>query len=468
MASRPAARGGDGLMYGLISFAIVSVLALGAFIWQLTANKALADAADSAKKKLQEYGTPPGYYADERTTRQTPAFQVMDTDIQKLAELISGNASHVRPALVEQSAAVLKSASTATAGKVGTGDTLLSAVSKLTTEFSKLKSEFDTSSGQLTDQRAENDTLANGVKATRDEFTAEVENLKKEIERLEAEKTEQLTAKDAQLADQQTANDALTKELNDARTAKLNADQEHEIAFGRLQRLYDDAQRKLAQLKPGGIDITDILAKTDGEVVRAIPGSDLVFITLGKKDNIRPGMGFEVFSPSGDRTVDFRGKARIEVSTVLDNTAECIVTRETPSKPIVEGDKIVNIAYERNRKTRFVVRGDFDMNYDGERDWDGLEKVTALIRDFGGTVVEDLDETVDFVVLGTSPLAPSVTVGRPMSKIVEDLVAERKRRGEDWTQLIERSKTLYVPVLPQAQFLFLIGYGGSSPYSVSQ
>lgn len=468
MASRPAARGGDGLMYGLISFAIVSVLALGAFIWQLTANKALVDAAESANKKLREYGTPPGYYADERTTRQTPAFSVMDTDIKALAKLISGNENHVRPALVEQSDVVVKAASTATGGKVGTADTLLAALKTLTKAYSDTKSELDTTKSQLDDQRAENDTLANGVKATRDEFTAEVENLKKEIERLETEKTEQLGAKDKQVADLQSTNDSLTKDFNDSKTAKLNSDQEHEIAYGRLQRLYDDAQRKLRELKPGGIDITDILTKTDGEVVRAIPGSDLVFITLGKRDNIRPGMGFEVFSPNGDRTVDFRGKARVEVSTVLDTTAECIVTRETPSKPIVEGDKIVNIAYERNRKTRFVVRGDFDLNYDGERDWDGLEKVTALIRDFGGTVVNDLDETVDFVVLGTSPLAPSITVGRPMSKIVEDLVAERKRRGEDWTQLIERAKTLYVPVLPQAQFLFLLGYGGSSPYSAAQ
>lgn len=465
MAVRPAARGGDGLLYGLITFAILTVLSLGAFIWQLTANKQATDAAANAERKVREYGTPPGYYVDEARARGgTGVFSVMDGDLQELAGLVAGKKDAVRPSLIEESSVVLKNVAEKTGNKVSQGDALLSALKKLGDAYAQLKSEHDKVLASNADLTGENNTLSDGIKAARDEFTAEIDNLKKEIERLEGEKNDTLAAKDKQVAELQASADALTKDLNDAKTLRTQTDQEHEIAVGRLARQVDDLQQKIRILRPGGIDVTDILTKSDGEVVRAIPGSDLVFVTLGKSDGVRAGMGFEVFSPNGDRTVDFRGKARIEITTVLENTSECKVTRETRGKPIVEGDKIVNIAYERNRKTRFVVRGDFDLNYDGEKDWDGLEKVTALIREFGGTVVPELDENVDFVILGTSPLAPSITVGRPMSKVVEDLVAERKRRGEDWTALVERAKTLYVPVLPQAQFLFLIGYGGPSPY----
>lgn len=468
MAVRPAARGADNTTIGLIVMSILFVAGIGAFIWQLTANKEALDRAAKAEQRASEYGSPPGYYADEARQRRSSVFATMENDMKEIATWFTGKPDAVRPIIKDELDAALREASTATSGAVSPSDAALSALRRLTASYAQLKAAHDQLKRQLDDQQAENQTLADGNKAVRDEFDAQLAELRKEIEQLQQSTTESLAAKDKQVADQQASNDATTKELNDLRTAKFAADQEHELEVGRLNRRTSDLMAKLREVQPSSLDVNDILTKADGTIVRAIPGSDIVFISLGERDGVRPGLGFEVFSAGGERTVDYRGKARIEIVTVMQDACECKVTRFSRDKPIVEGDAVVNIAYERGRRTKFVVRGEFDLDNDGAADFDGMERVSAMIREFGGTVVQDVDESVDFVVLGTSPLAPSVTTGRPMSKVVEDLVAEKKRRGEDWTAVVDRAKTFSVPVLPQAQFLYLIGYGGTIPTARSQ
>ena len=90
MAVRPATRGGDGMLYGLIAFVIVSVASLGAFIWQLTNNKELDDKLKTATRQVREFGTPQQYYKDEAANRGSNVAETMNTQIKALATLISG------------------------------------------------------------------------------------------------------------------------------------------------------------------------------------------------------------------------------------------------------------------------------------------------------------------------------------------------------------------------------------------
>jgi hypothetical protein len=197
--------------------------------------------------------------------------------------------------------------------------------------------------------------------------------------------------------------------------------------------------------------------------MRAIPGSDVVYINLGARDKLRAGMGFEVFSPLGERIEgDYRGKASVEIVTVLDTTSEARITRQTPLKPIVEGDLLVNVAFEKNRKTRFVVRGDFDLDYDGEVDFDGAERIAGLIREWGGQVVDAVDPSVDFVVVGTGPQAPDVLRGRPVSSVVEDLITTRSKERANWQAVVDAARGWNIPVLSQTQFLYLTGERGGA------
>jgi hypothetical protein len=125
----------------------------------------------------------------------------------------------------------------------------------------------------------------------------------------------------------------------------------------------------------------------------------------------------------------------------------------------VAGDIVVNIAFERNRKPKFVVRGDFDLNYDGKPDFDGSEQVTNMIRQWGGQVVDKLDESVDFVVIGLMPGAAPLGAGAPATEVVRAQQQQKELEASAFKDLAGQAQRMYIPVITQNQFLYLIGQG---------
>lgn len=460
MAGRPAtARGEGGMLYGLITFVITTVVFLGLFIWQLTENKGLADAAARTQRQLRSIGTPSPYYSDEATARGSTAVDVMTDDLNRLATLVAGAPEAVAKAIEQEATRVLGDIAKGTGGVINPNDTLLTALNKLYQGYQEQAATIGQLKTDFASLKQENAQLANGVKAARDEFEQQVAELKDELARVQKEKADLLAAKDEQLAQAQAEAQAATEELNRSRVEKQRADRTIEVELARKDRQIEDLQKKIQQLRPSGFDRNEILTKADGQVLRAIPGSRVVFLNIGSKDHVRPGLTFEVFSPYGERRKDFRGKASLEVTAVTADTAECRVTRQTPGRPIVEGDIVVNIAYERNRLPKFVVRGEFDLDYDGTIDWDGVDKVKSIIREWGGQVVDNVDETTDFVVIGAGPSVPDIH-GRPTNPVFEDLVRTQSKKLEEYRDVIDKAQTLYIPIITQNQFLFLTGFAG--------
>lgn len=463
MAVRPATRGGDGMLYGLIAFVILFVASLGAFIWQLTNNKELETKLTSANKQVRDFGEPPAYYKDEAQARGSSVAATMDTQLKSLATLISGKVDMLPPGLEAESRRTLKQIADANPGLINANDTLLTALNKLGTGYSKKDQALSAMKAERDELATMNESISAGNMVQRKEFQEKVTELSENLARVEQEKQDAIAAKDQQFAELQSASDAQADEMNRSRAQKQATDREAEIKVARLERSNSDLQKKIDELKPSAFDVNALLTKADGRVMRAIPGSDVVYINLGSRDKIRAGMGFEVFSPLGERTEgEYRGKASVEIVTVLDTTSEARITRQTALKPIVEGDLLVNVAFEKNRKTRFVVRGDFDLDYDGEVDFDGAERVTGLIREWGGTVVAEVDPSVDFVVLGTGPQAPDVLQGRPISSVVDDLITTRSKERANWQAVVDNAHGLNIPVLTQTQFLYLTGERGGA------
>ncbi len=83
-----------------------------------------------------------------------------------------------------------------------------------------------------------------------------------------------------------------------------------------------------------------------------------------------------------------------------------------------------------------------------------------MIRQWGGQVVPELDESVDFVVIGGAPQVPTFAPGQPVSEVVTDQAEQRKLEQSQFRAMIERAQKMTIPVITQNQFMFLTGYAG--------
>jgi hypothetical protein len=465
MAGRPVSlQGGQaGLVYGVVTFAIVSLAALGLFTFQLIKNKKIQNEWQSANTRIERFGSPPPYYNDEATSRKTKVFSVMADDLSATAKLVTGVPEDVGASIQAKAKATLADVESHLGpGTITPADPLLDTVATLSELCAKERGAAKTLTQQVQALRQDKDALTQQLQATRTDFESQVANLSTQLKLAQQEKMDAIQAKDQQLHDVQAMLDSSEGQLQTFKREGNSMVRDKDIEIGRLDMIVTELQKQIQALKPSGLDPTAILTKADGRILRAIPGSDVVYINLGAADRIRPGMGFEVFAPTGERTSGLRGKASLEVVTVMEETSECRIVRRGGTQPILEGDVLVNIAYERNRKPKFVVRGDFDLNYDGTVDYNGIEQVSAIIKQWGGQVVDDLDESVDFVVVGLPPTGPNIEGNDKATEVVRAEAQQKEFERSRFRALIERAQKMFIPVITQNQFLYLTGYAGDT------
>jgi hypothetical protein len=198
----------------------------------------------------------------------------------------------------------------------------------------------------------------------------------------------------------------------------------------------------LSKFRPS-TDTINLLQITDGSVVQAVSGEQIVYIDLGLRDHIKAGMTFAVYSRIRGIPADGRGKASIRVNNVFETTSECQVNTTTAADPVVEGDVVANPVYDRNRQFNFVVSGDFDLTFDGKIDDPAGEQVRRMIKEWGGAIEPTVDTRTDFVVLGAAP-----TVG---------VTAEEARKRFEAVK--QEARSLGIPILTRTQFLNFVGFG---------
>lgn len=196
----------------------------------------------------------------------------------------------------------------------------------------------------------------------------------------------------------------------------------------------------------------------DGTVLQAVPGDKMVYIDLGKDDRLVLGMQFAVYSYETGIPPDGRGKGRIEVVSIYEDSAECKIVETFRNQVIFPNDLVANPVYDRNRAPTFLVIGEFDLNHDGATDPDGVGTVESLVSAWGGTIVDDLTARTDFVVLGASPSQPP-PIGQVSPEEAQRLEAAR-RAFDRYTEAVAKAKDLAVPVLTQNVFLHFLGYSG--------
>ena len=301
---------------------------------------------------------------------------------------------------------------------------------ELVAAHADLKERFDTAAADLKGQVGEIESGRATYTAQRDE---EVDDFDRKMDELR-----QRYSRDVQ--DQRNALAAESQRRSD------------------LEARYAELQAKVGeqQIKPGK-HLT--VRKADGEIVLAVPGDDVVSISLGRKHQITTGLQFAVHPASGI-SVGGRAKARIEVTRIHDRTAECEIVSLEPTEAIVEGDLIVNPVYDPGRPLRFVVVGEFDLDRDGRDDPQGAEQIQGLIRSWGGDVQGKLTSRADFVVAGYAPVvleSVSVDKSRRDAGAIEHERLQRTRHAE-YEAVLASALELSIPILTQDVFMRFLGY----------
>lgn len=343
-------------------------------------------------------------------------------------------------------------------------DNLLGAVANLSLEVSQL---------QQAAQNAMADRDLARAQAAKDSENAQnvVTQVGSTVDQAKQDLQSQIDAANDAIKKAQDATDAARKTFEDEQSstaAALDAsDKQRTDLTNRLDELSKDLTQLRDKLAGRRIQVEDAMIRRPEGEIATISDADTVYINLGQGDQIVPGMTFEVY----DKTLPMPklggveddenppvGKASIEVTHVLLNGSECHVTHVEPGQQIVQGDRILNIVYDRNVKFNFYVYGDFDISRSGRPTPGGADLIKRLILQWGGAIDPKLDVQTDFVVVGAPPDVPAYSADDLQDPLNAQNLANAKRASEAYDRVIEKAAALHVPILNQTKFLYFTGY----------
>jgi len=239
----------------------------------------------------------------------------------------------------------------------------------------------------------------------------------------------------------------------------LKTEAELAIAEERMKR----AQEKLHALVPPP-DSEIAAYKPDGKIILIDDSAKIVHLNIGSDDHVYRGLTFSVYEKNMPIPKDGEGKAQIEVFNVGKNISAARIIRSDVKKPIILDDTVANLIWDSDKMNVFVVAGEFDLDDDGDIDYEAADKIKALIEKWGGRVADDISIDTDFLVLGSTP----TVLKRPTFEQMEvDPMAMEKyeaslKKLASYKEIQTRAQTLSIPVFNAERFLYFIGYKAQS------
>jgi len=213
----------------------------------------------------------------------------------------------------------------------------------------------------------------------------------------------------------------------------------------------------IAEFKRKGIDPSKpLMTKPDGKVAKVLPDQNIVYINLGEKDQVTPGLPFTVYSAQTGIPEGGEGKAKIIVSNVLSTTSECHVVESDKNEPIMEGDLVANIVFNPTRTYSFVVKGEFDLYGEGRPDPLAARRIRGMIERFGGKVVDTISVSTDFVVLGLEPMRPRKP-DTGASAAEWEAYKQKLAKYDEYHNIEATATSLQIPLLTTNKFLAFTG-----------
>ncbi len=288
--------------------------------------------------------------------------------------------------------------------------------------------------------------------AEKEKYQQQVNDIKQDYSELEAlmkqSTDQQVQTLMAQLEDERANRKKLNQEL-------LKTQAELKMAENRMKR----AQKELRVLVPPP-DSEVAAYKSDGKIILIDDSAKIVHLNIGSDDRVYRGLTFSVYEKNMPIPKDGKGKAEIEVFDVGRSFSAARIIRSEIKRPIILDDIIANLIWDSDKTNVFVVVGEFDLDSDGDIDYDAVDKIKSLIEKWGGRVADDISIDTDFLVLGKPPRVR----GKPTFEQMEvDPMAMEKYEASlqkliSYKEVQSRTQVLSIPVFNAERFLYFIGY----------
>jgi len=288
--------------------------------------------------------------------------------------------------------------------------------------------------------------------AEKEKLLQDVEQAKqdyKELQDLLRQSTEeQVRNLTAELQEMTAIKEALEDKL-DLKEAEL-ADAQQEMKLAKVA---------VAKIAPGP-DMEALAYQPDGKIILVDNNAKVVHLNIGSNEHVYRGLTFTVYDRGTSVQQDGKGKAEIKVFDIAETHSAARIIDSELTKPILLDDIVANLIWDSTKTNVFVIAGDFDLDGDGYIDYNAVERITALIKKWGGRVDDTISIDTDFLMLGQIPLVS----GRPtMEEQQLDPTAMQKyeaslQRLNQYNALQERAKILWIPIFTYDRFLYFIGY----------
>ncbi len=222
----------------------------------------------------------------------------------------------------------------------------------------------------------------------------------------------------------------IEKARDEAKEALARESQAHAADVEALQQLkteLDKTRSQLAQTQERIEVLTATIRGTerekglallpDGKIVSVSRQYGFAFIDLGKADAIRPGMRFTVFREvtTGNLIV-----GQVEVRSVGDMSSQAAIIEQAQGEPIIDGDLIANLAYDKEKPVVFVFAGELKQY--------SFDQARRAAVNYGAQVSQTISPQVTYLVVGQNP-----------------------------GTAIKEAKDLGVPVMTEEEFLRFVG-----------
>jgi hypothetical protein len=324
-------------------------------------------------------------------------------------------------------------------------DTTIDEKAAVTKQYEDLKSTSDVA---IQEQRKkEQELLAEKDKYHQQvlDITGKYDDLQRLMEKTADERAQTLMAQLQQERDNlKRVNDQLLKT-----SAELAMTQDRmRRALEELEKVKPPPQREALAYQP------------DGKVVLVDEQAGVVHLSIGTASRVYRGLTFSVYDRNAPIPKDGKGKAEIEIFSLERNISSARILRCETRNPIAQDDIVANLVWDSDRANVFVVAGEFDLEGDGNINFDAVSKIIALIEKWGGSAAENVSAETDFVVLGQAPLVPR----EPTFQDLEvDPTAKEKhqaavQRFNHYKEVQNRAEALRIPIFKYDRFLYFIGY----------